>query len=313
MAASIGLVGGLGSVVGGLAGLFGGSNQPPPAPTLTNPAAYYSALPIASGAFQQGVEAQQGLFPQVGAAGNNLYNNPGAPGAISAAGTAGQLGQNAALTGYGVGGSQIGTGSSLTGPAYAALNAGFDPLNQVYNQQFQQNTDQTRALLEARGIDSTPYGAGVEAQSNLNFNNAWQQNLLARQGQGAQTAEGLLGTGANLQTGGVGLQNAAPQNYYNAGFLPYNANQQIGSNQLGVLGQEQSLYGTPAANWLSYLNAGSGATGQFNQNQTSLYNAQLAAQNQQFNQQQALGKDVGAGLQALGKVNYSQLPGFGSS
>lgn len=96
--------------------------------------------------------------------------------------------------------------NSVSGiPQYAsmALTSGFDPQGAIYNQQFQQNQDQTRASEAARGIAMTPYGAGLENLSNINFNNQWQQNALTRQQTGAQTANSLLGQYAGSTLGGT--------------------------------------------------------------------------------------------------------------
>jgi hypothetical protein len=203
----------------------------------------------------------------------------------------------AGLSQFGQGQNLIGTGNSVVPYAYSALNAGFDPQQSVYNQQFQQNTDQTRALLEARGIDSTPYGAGVESQSNLNFNNAWLANTLARQTQGAQTASSLFGTQANDITQGANLSGQAPGTYFGGASMPYNAYQTIGTNQLAALGQGQGIAQTPIGNWMNYLQLGQGAAGiGTQQQQTNLNQNQLG-----WNQNMQLGQNLGAGIQGLAK------------
>lgn len=265
MGAALGLIGPLASIGSSLLGRGNTASNVPQAPSVYQP----TGQPQADQNLQGGIGAQWGTA-------QNLAYNPGISSAVYGANTAGQLGQQAGL-------SQFQQGQSLVPYATQALNAGFDPMGNVYNQQFQQNTDQTRAGLEARGIDSTPYGAGVEAQSNLNFNNAWEQNALARMGQGASTATGLMTTGANLATGGA-------NEYLQGSLMPYNINQTIGQNQL----QAEQI---PIQNWLSYLGVGQGASSiGTQQQQTNLNQNQLG-----WNQNMQLGQNLGQGLQGLAK------------
>jgi hypothetical protein len=222
---------------------------------------------------------------------------------VSASEIGGGLGEIAGLNQFTKGSNLINTGNSMVPYATQALTAGFDPMGSVYKQQFQQNTDQTRALEEARGIDSTPYGAGVEAQSDLNFNNAWLQNTLARQGQGAQTANTLFGSNREDLLAGTGLQTGAPGTIATSGAMPYNTNQTIGMNQLGAIGAGQGIQQQPITDWQTYLNYVNQAAGVgTQQQQTNLNQA-----NANFAQSQAIGGQIGAGLQGLGKA-YGQLP-----
>jgi hypothetical protein len=292
MAASIGLIGAVGSIAGGL---FGGGST---AGNVQQAAPVYQ--PTGQAGADQGVQAgiagQQGAVPQANQAVQNLYNNPGAPGAQAGANVAGGMGEAAGMSQFMQGQNLTGTGNSLVPYASQALQTGFDPMGNVYNQQFQQNTDQTRALMEARGIDSTPYGAGVEAQSNLNFNNAWEQNALQRQQTGAGTATNLLGQQASDVTQGQNLSGQGAGTFMTGATMPYNTNQTIGQNQLGALGQGQAIQQTPLQNWMQYLQLGQGAAQVgTQQQQTNLNQNQLA-----FNQQQQLGKNIGAGMQQLG-------------
>jgi hypothetical protein len=173
---------------------------------------------------------------------------------------------------------------------------------------FQQQTDQTRAALEQRGLDTTPYGAGVEAQSDINFNTAWQQNLQQRQAMGAQTAGGLqqaavgtTGAGLGDVTGGIGTQ-------YSTGQLPFSTYQNIGQTQLQDITGAQGVAQQPISNYLSYLGQGTNAA----QAGTNQYLAALQAQQQQFNQQQQYGKQLGSGLQGIG-TNIGKMPGVGGT
>jgi hypothetical protein len=293
MGAALGLIGPLMSIGGSLFGGGSTASNVPQAPPGYQPTGQAQA----DQSFQAGVQGQQGAVPQANQAVQYLYNNPGAPGAMQGANIAGGLGEAAGLGQFAQGQNLTNTGNSVVPYAYSALNAGFDPQQSVYNQQFQQNTDQTRALLEARGIDSTPYGAGVEGQSNLNFNNAWLQNTLARQGQGAQTANSLFGTQSNDVLQGQNLAGQAPGTFMQGASMPYNTAQTIGTNQLGALGQGQGIQQTPLNNWMQYLQLGQGATG-VAQNQERL---NLAQNQQGWNQNQQLGQNLGAGLQGLSK------------
>jgi len=115
-----------------------------------------------------------------------------------------------------------GIGGSLAGQAQGQLNqfspfvsqalqTGFDPQRALYARQFQQQQDQTRAALAANGVGATPYGAGIEAQANNNFNLDWQNQMLQRQQTGAQTAEGLAGAGVGNAASLLGAGTSAAQ------------------------------------------------------------------------------------------------------
>jgi hypothetical protein len=293
MGASLGLIGPLASIAGAIFGGGSTANNVPQAPPVYQP----TGAAGADQGVQGGIANLAGSVPGANAAVNYLYNNPGAPGAVQGANTAGLLGQAAGLQDFTQGGNLTNVGNSIVPYATAALNTGFDPMGNVYKQDFQQNTDQTRALLEARGIDSTPYGAGVEAQSNLNFNTNWENNLLNRETAGASTASNLLNTSASDITGGANLSGQAPGTYYGGAVLPYQTAQNIGTNQLGALAGGQAIQQAPISDWQTYLNYVNQAAGVgTQQQQTNLNQNQLA-----FNQNQQLGKNLGAGIQGLGK------------
>lgn len=100
--------------------------------------------------------------------------------------------------------------SGLPGYANQALSTGFNANNGLYTQELQQVQDQARAGQAARGIASTPYGAGLEDQAVLNFNNQWQQQQLQNQQTAAGTADSLLGQyGAGIGGGQQLAQGAA--------------------------------------------------------------------------------------------------------
>jgi hypothetical protein len=274
--------------------MFGGSgpqNIPPP-----TPAYQYAGLPGADSALLGLIGGQAGNVPQVTNITQGLVNNPYAAMALAGGRQAAPEGQVAGATQMGAGYGLVGSGLSNLPYAQQALMSGFDPQSQVYNTLFQQNTDQTRAAEAARGIDMTPYGVGVEAQSNIGFNTAWQQQLQLRQAQAAQTAAQLQGsagttTGVGLGdiTGGIGTQ-------YSTAQLPWSTFQNIGQTQLQDIGAGQGIAQTPISNYLTYLGQGTQAA----QAGTQQYMAALAAQQSQFQQQQAYGKGIGSGLQSMG-------------
>jgi hypothetical protein len=312
-------LGGIGAAVGGisaLGSLFGGNKQPTPPPPSYQ-------LQNAGGA-DTGAYSGIGQLPQYNTYGQslpyaqntfqNLYNNP-------YAGQFQQGANTAAGVGWGVGGQQVGAGSNLMSAGQSLLpyqqqilQSGFDPMQNIYNTQQQQNTDQTRAAEAARGIATTPYGAGVENQSNLLFNQAWQNNLLNRQNTAAQGA-GYLGNSAGNQINlGQNVSTLGLQTLNNAAQLPYSTANTIGGNQFGALNQ-YGQYGANASqnpqqqiqDYLQYLGVGNQAAGVANQQ----YANQLTAQQQQFNQNQALGKALGSSLSGLG--TWYNNSGFGSS
>jgi hypothetical protein len=303
MGAALGLIGPLMSIGGALFGGGSTASNVPQAPSVYQPTGQAQA----DQSLQGGIQHQQGAVPQADQAVQYLYNNPGAPGAMAGANVAGGMGQAAGMGQFMQGQNLVGQGNSLVPYASQALNMGFDPQGTMYNQAFQQNTDQTRALMEARGIDSTPYGAGVEADSNRKFNTDWSFNALARAGQGGATATNLMNTGASDILQGSNLSGQAPGTYMQGASMPYNTAQTIGTNQLGALGQGQQIQQTPLQNWMQYMQLGQGAAGVgTQQQQTNLNQNQMA-----WNQNQQLGSNLGAGMQGLAKGwgNFS-TPGW---
>lgn len=289
-------LGGIGALVGGgsaLAGLFGvGTNQPPTPP----PPAYMPAsLPGADQGAYSGIGAlpnyntAAGALPYAQNTFQNLYNNP-------YAGLYQGLSNNTAGVGYGAGSNLVGAGQSYLPYAQQTLQTGFDPQNALYNQQFQLQTDQDRASQAARGIATTPYGAGVENQANQLFNLNWQNAQLGRQATAANTASMLTNSAGGATTTGLNTMNAA-------GALPYGTANTIGGNQNSAIGAYGG-FGTTAmapmqqqiADYLQYLQLGNQSAGVNNQQ----YANQLTGQNQQFNQNQILGKNLGSSISGLG-------------
>jgi hypothetical protein len=190
-----------------------------------------------------------------------------------------------------------------------ALQQGFDPQGQVYNRLQQQNIDQTRAGEAARGILTTPYGAGVESQSNIDFNTAWQQNLMNRMQAGAGTFQNVLGAGAGAAQQGLTDVTGAPGTYAAGGMMPYNAALQIGQNQFGALGGFQNIQQQPIQDYMNYMQGGVGAQGQA----VNLWNAQAQNAYRQGMMQQQYGQGLGAGLQGLGTAFGKYPNAFGGA
>jgi hypothetical protein len=284
------LIGGASS----LAGLFGGS----PAsnvqvPQQQNP--YVNTQGAEGGAYggignlsQYNVPGQ--LLPQYQQIAQSGVNNPYASQYQQGANATGQAGM---ASGAGITGTALG---QLPG-VNALMSLGFDPQNALYSQLQNQNQQQNLATLGQSGVAQTPYGQGVANQANTNFNIDWQNQQLQRALQGAQGAGGLLSSiGSATNTGLNQMQTGAG--------LPYNTMQGITGNQLGLLGQAGS-FGQQAAqlpqqqiqDYLTYLSQAQGQQGVNNQTaQVGLNQAGMS-----FNQNQAMGSQLGQSLAGLGK------------
>jgi len=162
-------------------------------------------------------------------------------------------------------------GTSL-GAGNAILNAGFDPQQALYNQQYQQQLDQQNAINAMNGVAGTPYGAGVSGQEANNFNLNWQNNLLSREATAAGAYGGLVNTGVSgydsLLSGATGAQSTLQ----NTGTGAYTS---LANSQVGNL---NTLYGGAG-------NAYTTASGLQNQGLQAL-TAAGQTQNQTYLQQQ---------------------------
>jgi hypothetical protein len=146
-----------------------------------------------------------------------------------------------------------------------ALQAGFDPQNQLYNQLFGQQQQQNLASQAMAGVGGSPYGAGLTAQGNQNFDINWQNQQLARQAQGAQTAEGLSSTAMGDLTSGI-------NNYLGATGLGISGMEGLLSTGGNLATQAQGLSQQQISDYLAYL---SGNTA----NASAATGAQLGALN----------------------------------
>lgn len=179
----------------------------------------------------------------------------------------------------------MGQGQGMYGAGNQLMNMGLDPQQAYYQQAFQQNQEQGRAGLEARGLNSSPVGQGIENQSNQYFNNLWQNQQAARAAQLSGAAGNIYGQGGSTITAGGGLA---------AGTVGQQYGQLGQQQQFGLASYAQNQQGVQ--NYLSYLNQG----GQY---QADMYKAQMAAQAQQQAQDSAMaggiGSAVGMGLGAM--------------
>lgn len=286
--------------------MFAGNLQPPNPvnPLQTGGANNASNLINPMSSF---VNLGQNTLPYAQMTFNNLYGNPYGGQALQGATDAAGMGGAAANNQFGIGmnlagqggnlygaGNQLfgqgqglfGAGQSLYAPGQGVMGAGlnllpyaspimnqaFDPQNALYASTAQQTQDQVRAGEAARGIATTPYGAGLENQAMSNFNIDWQNNLLNRMATGAGAAGGLTqagasaagtganifgqgagivgqggnmfgqagglyGQGGNMQGAGAGLMTGAPQGLYSSAMLPYGTWSGIGQ------GQNQAIQG----------------------------------------------------------------------
>jgi len=249
------------------------------APTISNATNQIGSL----GSTYSGLGAS--VLPQAQQTTQNLYNNPYASTAMAGATGAAGLGAGAANA-------QYNTGASLVPYAQQILNTGFDPQNALYNQLQQQNLQQGAVNNAQAGVATTPYGAGLQDQSNQNFNINWQNQQLGRQTQAATAAEGL-------DTTGTGLMAAAPTTLASTSAIPYATYSGIGQGQdaalsslLGIGGQGANLSNMSVQDLLGLL------TGQNNTNQVANQAGanSLQQQNSIFSQLGSIGSGIGSFL-----------------
>jgi hypothetical protein len=305
------MIGGIGSALGGisaLGGLFGGGQNN--AQNVRLPQGFQMpGMNQAAGGAMGGIGSLPNyaadIYPGYQSTYGNFYQgNP-------FMGSALQDVQGAARAGQGVGQNQINAGNMLSqGGASmipyttSLLQAGFDPQQSLYNRTQQQLQEQTRAGLAARGLDMSPYGAGVENKAMSDFNIDWQNNLLNRMTQGAQGAGGLLGAAGGAMQTGAGLGQQGYGTLTDAATLPYRTMIGMGSDQFSGLGQLQGA-GQAASqipqqqiqDYLAYLGVGNQAGQVGNQ----LAQVGLNQANMGFNQGQVLGQNLGSSLSGLGR------------
>lgn len=271
------------------AGLFGLSQG---TPASNVPTYNYKSMGGADAGAISGTGALGGyniganLLPQYQqTASSMLYgNNPYAQGYQAGTGPIG-----AATTGAGA--QLTGASSGLLGDVGSLINMGFDPQGALYNYTQNLNQQQNLAALSQSGLGTTPYGQGVNAMANNQFNMNWENNQLGRATQAAGAAGGLVGAAGGGMNTGTGLMAAG-----NA--MPYNANATINSNALAALGGAgqfgntvSQIPQTQIQDYLAYLSGG-----------TSQQGANTSTANSTFAQNQILGSQIGNSLSGLGNA-----------
>lgn len=309
-----------------LAGLFGGSpasHVPTPQVQGYNfanmPGADQGAYSGIGNMSQFNVPAQ--LLPQYMNIAQSSVNNPYASMYQQGANQAGGVGMQSGINAFNSGGALTGGNLNMMPDVNALLQLGFDPQNALYQRMSQQTQDQTRAAESARGIQTTPYGAGLENDAMRNFNIDWQNNALSRASTGAGAAGNLMGqigqgvqTGQGLQAGAMGQMTAGAAN-------PYSTFQNINADALNVLSGAGG-FGTSAGqipqqqiqDYLAYLSGGNSAMQTGNAGQLGLGQFGLNQSGQSFGQNQQLGQNLGGSLAGLAK-NWPPggFGGFGGS
>jgi hypothetical protein len=170
-----------------------------------------------------------------------------------------------------VGNWMSGQGANLYGMGNQLYQTGFDPQQQLYTQQRQLEQDQARISQASRGIQTTPYGAGLENQAMQNFDINWQNQQLQRQLAAAQGTGSLYAGGAGQMLGGQGLAAGVPQNMANFVGSLQNLGMGAYAPQQWAAGQYGNLFGQ-----------GAGAQNQAYQSQLNAWQQQQQQQNQMW-------------------------------
>lgn len=166
------------------------------------------------------------------------------------------------------------------GAGNAAMQSAFDPQGQLFAQNQADLGEQLNAYNSNNGIANSPYGASVAANAQGRFLNDWQNQQLARQSQGVNTANAANNAGTQL----TGQAATAAQNQ---GYLPFNAQNAVAGNQNAAIAayyanQTPYMQGLQANqnNALPYLQLGQAAQGQaYGQNMQNLqYQNQVGQQ-----------------------------------
>lgn len=306
------MIAGIGGIAGGLYNMFGGGGNSN-ASNVQLPGQQPFNLGGVTGNINQGI----GGLGQYNVGGQNLgqyqdilqsnVGNPFSGPAMGAASMFGGAGMGNALSGLHNSQQMSGMIPGMIQGGNMLMQQGFDPRNDLYNRTQQQSQDQNLASLMRSGVGGTPWGQGVAANANNNFNIDWQNNQLSRMLQGAQGAGNMWSGAGNMAQGAFGLGNSAAGAGAQMGMLPYGTFNQITGNALQALqggaGYGQSAAAVPQmanADWMQYMGLGNQANSINNQTaQLGLQQADLANR-----QQMGWGQSIGQGLSALGRGGY---------
>lgn len=291
-------------LVSGIGSLFGKSkSQSVPLPPAYN---VPNMTPAANSAY--GIAGQiNNMSPQAFQTGQAMFNNPYATDFQAGAGMAAPMGINAAMGQYAGGMNMAGQGMDLMQYIPQIMNTAFDPQHGLYDRTFQQSIEQQRAGQAARGILTSPYGAGLENDAIRNFNLDWQDRSLGRMATGSTAAGGLLNDAGRNIIGGTTLASQAPQNFLTAAGMPYTTYQGIGTDKLNALLNSSAVPQQAFEDFMSYITGGNSSNSVANQR------AGLALQQagSTFSENQTLGKGLGAAFSGLSNpTNWNWLNGM---
>lgn len=247
-----------------------------------------SNLGSVQGAAAGGIQSLGAYTPTTQSVFYNQQNNPYAGSAISGAQTAGADGVQQGGANLFNAGQFQGLPQQMLPFVQSALNTGFDPENALYAQQHQANTDFTNATLSQRGLGQTPWGAGVSATSDQQFNTNWLDTLLGRQATAAGTAGGLINSAGSAATTGAGLGAQGAQQIAQGSALPYTVSTGINQDLASFLPYLTSNQQQQIQDYLQYYS-------QANQNNSNTVQAGKAQDAANL----AVGQGIGGGLSWL--------------
>jgi hypothetical protein len=286
--------------------------------------------PVAAGQFA-GASQDYGYGQTAAAAGQQGYaqaqsaiNNPAMSAGINAAPGVLYQGLNNANQSYGQSQQALGNVNAenniLLNAGLQTLNTAYDPQQALYNQQYQQMTQQANAANAQNGVAGSPFAAGLAAQDQQNFNIAWQNAQLGRQegalsafGSAANTATGntnsTLSTGANDYTG---LSSGAQSNY--SGLTSNYANNLSSLISAGSSALDNGLNTGVGANTAASTlgNQGLQTVSSTSQDPSSIYLAQQQAALQAL-QAQVQGSNAAAGQQQQSVANNNTYINTGTT
>jgi hypothetical protein len=238
------------------------------------------------------------MIPQWQQAAGQITNNPYAGQVMQTAHEASTMGQAAGQQALAAGGSM--NNLAALGASYAPqiMAMGFDPQHELYDRELQRQRDQAGATAAMYGVASSPYGAGVAAQGERNFNLDWGDRQLGRAlqsiggyGQLTGAVGGAYGTADTLNRSGLNT-------YTTAGMLPYQTSVGMARDQLGALGALQNGWVGSLApaeqrmnDYLQYLAGGRDAT-----------RVNLQADAQSSTPMEALAGYIGQNMEQAGNV-----------
>jgi hypothetical protein len=228
--------------------------------------------PNTSAAQSGAMSGTQGLGQWTGLTQSPFFSQQGTTANFGGSALTGAMAGGGAM--QGVGGAALGNSAemaqlypTLLPFAGQALQTGFDPERQLYDQMHQQNTDATNANISQRGLQYSPWGAGVANTSDQQFNTNWLQTQLGREQTGAGTADALLTQGIGGGTSAAALGGQGANFLASGGAMPYmtgtGINQDLSkfvpfltSNQQQQIGDFLGYYGQSNANTANAINAG---------------------------------------------------------